>query len=627
MKTNLSKITLSLATLVTLSTTVYAKNLLKNGSFENFKVQSSDLTGKTVLLSAWSGTAKVLTNKIGKKATAKRYKVALDRTANIDGLTQTVTLKKAKTYELSFDAYASLNTSSDVVVSMNGKVIETISPNADWSTHTIIFKARRTINTLKLEEVSSQADNAKGAIIDHLVLKEVSSATVLTPPNNTSTTTISDDANISKNVIFIAPNGSNTNRGTFNKPLADLGAYCGKDGLDLSGKTVYYRAGVYKNPAFGDDISVSHKSLSAITCYGTQGKPLTIKPWKKEHVKFKFDSAYGVQLVGSHLRFEGFEIEGMSQEINFDQAVEAWWDGSNYFNGQGLNVQGVDVEVRNNIIHDVPGAGINTRGNAIVDRLKIDNNIIFNTSWGSTGGTTALGIVGANRDTNADTFDGSKVGIEITNNLIFSSESRIFSHVFSKGFSNLTIDEGSTMLLKRYKGSKKGTYNKGFLVEGNHFLFNGKGVSLRWNDIEMRHNTFYNNGTTMNGSGAGVRSSEATDMTIDGNVIYISNRRGLNAIDFNKDSTTIAECTNNRYYSLDGDKSLKNPLRCAVDETQNNTLLSSSPFVNVENNDFRLTNDGDLGASQELLERQIDRLKEYGYELKPTNYKRKIKKN
>jgi len=708
MKTEITKLTLSLATILTLgATSVQAQNLLQNGSFENFKkLNNGSSKWKRVTLDGWNSTAKLYSNKLGLRATDGKQKLVLDRTKEQDSISQTVTLESGKEYKISFDAYAVAKKSSEVEVVVDGSVIGTINPSSAWGNHSLTFKANATEVSITLQEVDAQKRNQKGAVIDNVVLERTAGTVVdtstVTPTtdNNSSTTTtttpttgetlqavqgelltyelsnfnthskligepegmslnsktgvitwqpinaksvsfkvktagaeesfnveVQADSNYvlpNNNEIFISPKGSNSNSGTYNSPLADVSELCGKNGAVLKGKTIYYRGGVYSNPDFGTGTTVKHKSRPALTCSGTEANPLKIQPWGEEQVKIKFDSAYGVQIAGNHVRYSGFEIEGVSQDIKLEQAIDVWWDSTNYFNGQGLNVQGVDVEISNNVIHDVPGAGINTKGNATVDRLKIHNNIIFNASWWSAGGTTALGIVGANQKKGVPVFEGSNVGIEITDNLIFSSESRIFSHVFSKGFSNLTVDEGSTMLLKQDKGDKVGTYKKGFLVKNNFFLFNGKGTSMRWNNIQIIGNTFYNNGTTMKGSGAGVRSSEATDMTIKNNIIYNDLRTGLNAIDFNSAKTTVSACSGNRYYTQDGAKSLKNPLECAVGTIDKNKLITKDPFTDVSSNQFDLVDDDSIGASQITLEQHMDKLELMGFKVAPTNYTRTI---
>jgi len=352
---------------------------------------------------------------------------------------------------------------------------------------------------------------------------------------------------------------------------------------------------------------LNNRSIPSVNCNGTKDKPITLKPWGNEKVTIKFDGSYGLQLHGDYLHLENFEIVGMSQEILYTDAVAHWWSNERFYNGSGLQYMGTGIKIRNNIIHDVPGAGMNNKGNNVLDDLLIEGNIVFNTSWWNTGGTTALGIVGADENS---AVPQSLLGanIQIKNNLLFSNESRIFSHVFSKGFSHLTIDEGSSLLIKRDK-SRQGTYDKGFLVENNFFLFNGKGASIRNNKINIKNNTFYNNGTTIAGRAGGVRSNRGTNLTLANNAVY-SGITGTDAINFSS-TVTLSNCSGNLFWA-----SLRNEQACAVgvDNTLNEFM-----FVDASNNNF--TTYGNYGADQQVFSAHKNTLKTLGYEIKPADFK------
>ncbi len=417
-------------------------------------------------------------------------------------------------------------------------------------------------------------------------------------------------------VFFLAPTGIDSKKtpASYAQPSQSTRYLC-KDQNGVAKTfarktTFYYRGGVYHNPDFGQNIT-KHKSRPAIICNGkSKAEPLIIKPWGNEKPKIKFDSPYGLQVTGNNIILEDFEIEGMSQEITYDQAVGAWWTGGSRFNGLGLSVAGEGVTIRNNIIHDTPGAGINSKPKTVVDDMTIENNIIFNASWWSTGGTTALGIVGSDGASDTPGAPSKIARIKIRDNLVFSSESRIFSHVFSKGFSHLVIDEGSSMLLKQFKGKYKGSYDQGFLVRNNFFLFNGKGVSLRWRDIRLLNNTLYNNGTTITGAAGGLRSNAGKQLTLTGNAVFVD-RPGLKAVDFSPD-VTIQRCADNRLY-----KGFSGEQGCAAG--QNNNQLDPDMFANPTVNDFT-TVDGSGASMQTLLAHQ-EKLAELGHEIRPANFK------
>ena len=408
--------------------------------------------------------------------------------------------------------------------------------------------------------------------------------------------------------IFFSPDGldDKDNIGTsYEEPNLNTKWFCKKQQDYPQITTFYYRGGIYHNPNFGN--SLENRSIPKIACSGTKDSPITIKPWGNEKVKIKFDGNYGLQLHGDYLHLENFEIEGMAQEISYEDAVAHWWSNENYYNGSGLQYFGTGIQIKNNIIHDVPGAGINNKGNKIVDDLLIEGNIIFNASWWNTGGTTALGVVGADENPDIPQSDAG-ANIQIKNNLIFSNESRIFSHVFKKGFSHLTIDEGSATLLKRDKNGA-GTYDKGFLLENNFYLFNGKGVSIRWNNITFKNNTFYNNGTTIAGGAGAFRSNGGTNLVLQNNAAF-AGIEGTNAIDFS-DTVTLDDCSNNLFW-----ETLSNEQDCETG--QNGNILTADIFEDPENNDF--TTQGDYGASTVVFDTHQKKLEELGFEIKPANF-------
>jgi len=412
--------------------------------------------------------------------------------------------------------------------------------------------------------------------------------------------------------IFFSPNaqdGGRNNIGTtYDKPNLTSRWFCLQQANYPNITTFYYRGGVYHNLNFGN--SLENTSSIKIDCSGTKNKPLTIKPWGNEKVKIKFDGNYGLQLDGDYLHLENFEIEGMSQEITYKDAIAHWWTNEKFYNSAGLQYTGTGIVVRNNIIHDVPGGGMNNQGKQVLDDLLIEGNIIFNVSWWNTGGTTAIGIVGADEDTSV-LQSSSGANIHIKNNLVFANESRIFSHVFSKGFSSLTIDEGSSTLLKQEKGTM-GTYDKGFLLEGNFYLFNGKGVSLRWNKITFNKNTFYNNATTISGKAGALRSNGGTNLSFTRNAIF-SGVKDTNVIDFST-KVTLKECSNNLFW-----KNFSNAQDC---ETEQSNIVKEDMFADPVNNNFQTS--GDYGASTAIFDAHKKKLYELGYEIKPANFRLEI---
>lgn len=410
---------------------------------------------------------------------------------------------------------------------------------------------------------------------------------------------------------FIAPNGSNTTGdGSWSKPYADTRPLCdNKDPAKIirPGSTVYYRGGTYFNPGFGSGLNPA--SIPDITCKGTATAPIVLRPWGNERPKIKFDAFTGIKLTGRFLTFQGFEIEGIAQDITYEQAIADWWTGSKYFNGGGLVVAGPGVTVADNLVHDTPAAGIDTEPEA--DLVQITGNIVFNSSWWSTRGTTAFGLVSINRAPDARTADNADTRITVRNNLAFASESRLYSRIMSKGYANLTVDEGSALLIQANAGS----YDRGYVVEDNTFLYNGKGASLRADKIEFRRNTMYLNGTTMLSDGAGIRSQAATNATVEANAVQVRDQKA--AVYFTTD-TTLLGCTGN---VLAG--ALLTPGLCG-NAALNRTVSASTPvFVQPEAGDFRVNAQafpGVVGADPTVFDALKTRLADYGYRIAPTGF-------
>lgn len=410
---------------------------------------------------------------------------------------------------------------------------------------------------------------------------------------------------------FIAPNGNNkTGDGSWARPYADTKPLCeNKDAAKniRPGSTVYYRGGTYFNPGFNSGLNPV--ALPDITCQGSVTAPITFRPWGNERPKIKFDSFNGIKITGRFITFRGFEIEGMAKEITYKQAMDDWWLGSKKYNGGGLVVAGPGVTVADNIVHHTPAAGIDTEGNA--DLVQITGNIVFNASWWSTRGTTAFGLVGLKRVPDARFPENADTVVTLRNNLAFGSESRIYSRVMSKGYANLTVDEGSSLLIK----ADGGDYNRDYLIEHNAFLYNGKGASLRADGIIFRRNTMYHNGTTMLPAGAGIRSQSATRALIEDNAVQVRNQKA--AIDFSSD-TTLRGCTGNVVAGA-----LSGPSLCGY--TPQNTLLAETApvFVQPAAGDFRVDAQrypGAIGMDARMLEALKARLADYGHQIAPTGY-------
>jgi hypothetical protein len=414
---------------------------------------------------------------------------------------------------------------------------------------------------------------------------------------------------------FIATNGNSANDGSPSSPLDWIKTAC--DDGPAPGSTIYVRGGTYKNDNYG--LSNDNSAFPDVLCSGTVGNPITIKPYGNEKVKFQFDGFSGVKLKGNYLVFEGFEIEGPAENITYEEALADWWIGSKIFNGNGIVVNGHHVTVRNNVVHNTTGSGIfyNEGG----DYGLVENNIVYNAAWWSTKGTTAIGII------NSTSSDSSvSQNIKVIGNLIFASESRIFSRVFSKRYAELAIDEGSGTLVQ-FNGR---SYQGGYLIQDNFYLYNGKGLAVAYTDkVNVINNTLYMNGSTINGTFTGLRVNKAIDINLSGNAVHVSPENlGYSVaaeVDQN-DAVAVAACqaqtsgnrdcsivnSSNNYY-VGGDD--------PTDLPAGNSMVTQL-FVDPSNLDFTIIdgNPNNIGASAATWATLKALVDEYGIVIRPTNW-------
>ncbi len=284
--------------------------------------------------------------------------------------------------------------------------------------------------------------------------------------------------------IYVAPDGDDNAAGTATAPFKTI-----KQATDIAvkGDTIYLRGGVYYNEEYGQPFTDrQYGSMARITTSGTGPKPITLRPHGNEYVKLISD-VNGLQFKDAqYWVVEGLELEGMAQSITKAEVMDLWWeDGPQNITARGLSTNGAQhITLRNNVIHDFPGAGIANNGS---DMLTIENNVIYNTGWWSTGGVhgvsnSYLTTVAGNEDKEALVMKG---------NLVFGNQSRVVSHVFSKGNVDLAIDEGNGL----HAQNNSETFFGKALVENNLLMFNGKaGFGINTMDaVRVKNNAFYQN--------------------------------------------------------------------------------------------------------------------------------------
>lgn len=268
--------------------------------------------------------------------------------------------------------------------------------------------------------------------------------------------------------------------------------------IEITPKNVYQIKKLLKNAKAGDEIVFEdgvYKRVPKIKVSGNKANPITIKASDKVLIKNP------VFIKGDYLVIKNLYIKGNADKITYNQVIKQWWNPSNEIKKSGLYIEGRHVLVKDNVICNFPGSGLRIIKKS--DYVTVKHNIVCNNAWWSTGGTGGLIIRNIIQSDNL-----KKDKIKILDNLIFSNESRIISHVYQKGFTKMVIDEGEGLLIQQKSDKdtiKNGHYNGGFLVKNNILLYNGKAISInKANNVKIIKNTLYKNGTTVTGKAGGV---------------------------------------------------------------------------------------------------------------------------
>jgi len=332
------------------------------------------------------------------------------------------------------------------------------------------------------------------------------------------------------------------------------------------GDTLYLRGGVYHSSEYLDGNLNKFAFVKVVGCNGEEGNNITIRPWGNEQVKILGDGYLVISIFGSsYVTLDGFEVEGVANKISLEEATKNWWTDYNYYNGGGIGVSNSstaithDITIKNCIVHDVPAAGIHSYGPT---HISIENNIVYNTNWWTTKGTTGIGIVLAT-DLEGD-VEGEYYN-KIEGNLIFDTEQRLFSRVWNKDTAILVIDEGEGVLIQEAMlttededGSERTGYYGRYLVQNNILAYNSSGIVANLADrVDIINNTLYNNGTTAispyNGRAIGGISLNTSDDTP---LIKNLVKAPINTTVYwlNRDSTNIQKSDNHMSgYFLDYD--------------------------------------------------------------------------
>ena len=395
--------------------------------------------------------------------------------------------------------------------------------------------------------------------------------------------------------IYVAVDGDDNAAGTATAPYKSI-----KQAADNAekGQTIYLRGGVYYNAEYGESFDNRvYGSMARITTSGTGSKPITLRPYGNEYVKLISDVNALQFKNAQHWIVENLELEGTAQSLTLEDALALWWaDNNKKITGRGISTNSSQhITVRNNVIHDFPGPGVGNNGS---DMITVENNVIYNNAWWSTAGTHGV----SNSYLTTVAGNEGKEALTLTGNLVFGNQSRIISHVFSKGNVEMVIDEGNGL----HAQNNSNTFDGKARIENNLLLFNGKaGFGINTMDgVKVRNNAFYQNAQAVNTGELSIQSSVST--VVDGNLFHpLSHRKTL------KDSAK-------EYSLLKGNATTYGSDSASVTEAG---VLQTAVFADPANDDFSPASGiaSDVGVPSADLQRMANRVAEYGIDIKKPN--------
>ncbi len=243
-------------------------------------------------------------------------------------------------------------------------------------------------------------------------------------------------------------------------------------------------------------------SQVAISTAATEQAPVVIKPVSGSMVKFNFGirSAFYFEPTSSYITLQGVEIDGNTDETDFwcIVAQDLWSEDGNP-DGGGLAVilDGQHITIRDNFIHDCYQKGVEIRDGRYV---VVAGNIIQSIANTSLSG--GHGIM--RQQVGREYFDDDLAGVyrwDIRENLIFNVEQRIYSWVPRKGFMEMVIDEGKSILIDDPKDTDGNQEQMSARIINNVIAFGAVDhIRLKSTpNLEVSNNSIYSEGTKADG--------------------------------------------------------------------------------------------------------------------------------
>ena len=440
----------------------------------------------------------------------------------------------------------------------------------------------------------------------------------------------------SQELYVSQPLGSDSNSGSESSPFKTINKAISES---IPGTTILVMDGLYQNNNYGTGINGTSLNNSPVVNFnqsGVTGSPITLKNLNGHSPKIQFDGAGGIKFPNgvNNIIVEGFEIEGPSASITYEQAIadreykilvsEDDDDNTsynhNYFSGKGIWGYGPhnNIIIRNNVVYNTPGSGIRFNDS---DYITIENNTVYNTTWWTSSASSAV-VYAESISSEGD--NGSDIKMIMRGNIIYNNWNRIPFYVTQLPDNNGNVGGNYGTASQDYILDGQGLYVTRsdpdyagiFLFENNICVNNGKnGINFDHSDSASaiyRNNTLYFNGVhniiqmqehgellhVGNNKVAGIKANGVLNATVVNNII-VTRDNEYSALAFN-DITGTRLAVNNIFqngtyaWPATVDNNLVNvdPLFVSAPTTVNGlidisitdfSLTSNSPAINAGN--------------------------------------------